>query len=73
MFAWIEQNVEQGVYFCVLVPFCPTKENVPFENQRSLASFTRCAAADRFVNSNPVMKCQYWQGQEYDKRYLERE
>lgn len=45
----------KNVYFRVLVPFCPTKENVPFENQRSLASFTRCAAADRFVNSNPVM------------------
>lgn len=62
-----------NVYFCVLVPFCPTKENVPFENQRSLASFTRCAAADRFVNSNPVPKCQYLRVSECNKTYLEQE
>jgi hypothetical protein len=37
---------------CVVEPFCPTNENVPFANHRSFASFTRCAAA-RFVNSNP--------------------
>jgi hypothetical protein len=37
---------------CVVEPFCPTNENVPFANQRSFASFTRCAAA-RFVSSNP--------------------
>lgn len=35
------------------VPFCPTKEKLPAANQRSFASFTLCAAADRFVNSKP--------------------
>ncbi len=29
------------------------KEKVPPANQRSLASFTRCAAAARLVNSKP--------------------
>ena len=36
----------------IVEPFCPTKENVPFANHRSFASFTRWAAA-RFVSSNP--------------------
>lgn len=35
-------------------PFCPMNEKLPAANHRSFASFTRCAAAERFVNSNPT-------------------
>lgn len=34
-------------------PFLSPKENEPPENHRSLASFTRCAAAARLVSSKP--------------------
>lgn len=34
-------------------PFCPTNEKLPAANHLSFASFTRCAAVARFVNSKP--------------------
>jgi len=50
MMQWLTDSL--AYHDCVVEPFCPTNENVPFANQRSFASLTRWAAA-RFVSSNP--------------------